>query len=85
MICRTDMDRFCEHDIGTCLTLRTLLHIFQNEFADYYEKGRFTAVNRNIFYRIVAYSLKKSHCELLWKYLNKIVDNFHLDKPDKTM
>lgn len=59
MICRKDTDRFCEHDIGTCLTLRTLLRIFQNEFADYYVNGRFTAVNRNIFYRIVAYSLKK--------------------------
>lgn len=57
--CQNDPENFCEHAVAVCLTLRTLLNLFQNEFADCYRGRQFTAVNRNLFYRIIAYSLKK--------------------------
>lgn len=59
IVCQSDPSKFCEHDIGTCLTLRSLLQVFHNEFSEYDSKERFTAVNRSLFYKIAAYSLKK--------------------------
>ncbi len=59
VVCQSEVDRFCEHAVVTCLTLRTLLQVVQNEFPNQYSGVRFTAVNRELFYQIAAYSLKK--------------------------
>lgn len=59
VVCKNEPEIFCEHCIGTCLTLRTLLQVLQNEFSDHCGGKGFTAVNRSLFYKVAAYSLKK--------------------------
>ena len=59
IVCKNEPEIFCEHCIGTCLTLRTLLQVLQNEFSDHCDGKGFTAINRSLFYKVAAYSLKK--------------------------
>lgn len=59
MVCRRDHGFFSACDAAVCLTLRALLDLFDKEFFDQFDGRNFTAVNRQVFYQIIAYSLEK--------------------------
>lgn len=59
MVCRRNHGFFSAHDAAVCLTLRTLLDLFHRDFSDRFDGWNFTAVNRRVFYQIIAYSLEK--------------------------